>query len=68
MMEYIVCVHVYSVTHLMSVLQACQYVISEEAYYPLGRFDKNTTWEIVTLAPPDAFEFNITYRDGLERR
>ena len=62
-MEYTVHVLCECILH-NSVLQACQYVIHEKAFYPLGIFDKNTTWEIVTLAPPEEFEFKITYRNG----
>ena len=53
---------------LMSVLQACQFVKSEDTNYPLRKADVNTTWEIVTPSPADSFEFRITYMHGEEGR
>ena len=48
-------------------MQACQFVKSQQVDTGLGKVNVNTTWEINNLAA-DNFQFVVTYKNGLGGR
>ena len=55
--------HIHIICLLPFSSQACQYVKSESADYPLGKVDTDTTWE-VSDPSDETFTFVITYKNG----
>ena len=55
--------HIHIICLLPFSSQACQYVKSQIAGYPLGKVDTDTTWE-VSDPSDETFTFVITYKNG----